>query len=217
MTEHTIAPDQQELKNTPGQILRAAREAQGRQPKDVAARLRLSVTLIQRIERDDYQYARAPIYCRGYLKNYARELGLSLDIIDQLIHTFNQMEIDWPADAERASVSLSSVPSYTTSAVKQRRYFRWVSLGVVMLLAIMVVLWWEGQAQNRFSPIQQPLMQPSSKTAEHVGVPTFHINTPAKPQKTPIPPRKAEKKQKNLHVSVKKTIQPNYTIVPVKQ
>lgn len=60
----------------PGRRLRVAREACGMDLEQAAARLRLPQRLLQAIEADDHSRIEHGVYLRGYLKNYARLLGL---------------------------------------------------------------------------------------------------------------------------------------------
>lgn len=59
-----------------GQILREAREAQGLGVDDVAARLRLMRRQIEAMEADDFDSLGQPVFARGFVRNYARLLGL---------------------------------------------------------------------------------------------------------------------------------------------
>lgn len=67
-----------------GQHLRAAREARGWSRDDVAARLRLPIRLIARIEADDYGGMTQGVYLRGYLTSYSRLLGLPIESAEQV-------------------------------------------------------------------------------------------------------------------------------------
>jgi len=60
----------------PGSDLKAAREARGMSVEDVAIRLHLESRTISALEADRYEQLPAPIFVRGYLRNYARLVGL---------------------------------------------------------------------------------------------------------------------------------------------
>ena len=60
----------------PGNMLTKARTELGMSVEDVAAELRLSPRQISALEKDDYHSLPGPTYVRGYLRNYARLLGL---------------------------------------------------------------------------------------------------------------------------------------------
>lgn len=60
----------------PGQRLLAAREAQGRSFDDVVHELRLDPRVVAAIEADNLEGLGAPVFVKGYLRSYARLLGL---------------------------------------------------------------------------------------------------------------------------------------------
>lgn len=60
-----------------GQVLREAREAQGMTQEDAAARLRLMQRQVEAMETDDFESLGQPVFARGFVRNYARLLGLA--------------------------------------------------------------------------------------------------------------------------------------------
>jgi cytoskeleton protein RodZ len=59
-----------------GQLLREAREAQGITLEEVAGRLRLMHRQVEAMETDDFESLGQPVFARGFVRNYARLLGL---------------------------------------------------------------------------------------------------------------------------------------------
>lgn len=62
-----------------GHLLRAAREAKGLSTGAIATQLNLDVRTVEALERDDHERLSAPIFVRGYLRNYARLVGVPED------------------------------------------------------------------------------------------------------------------------------------------
>jgi cytoskeleton protein RodZ len=60
-----------------GQALRNAREAQGITLEDAAARLRLMLRQVEAMETDEFESLDPPVFARGFVRNYARLLGLA--------------------------------------------------------------------------------------------------------------------------------------------
>lgn len=60
-----------------GARLRQVREEKGLSRRDVARELHLSVAFLTSLEEDDYDRLPEPPFVKGYLRNYARFLGLS--------------------------------------------------------------------------------------------------------------------------------------------
>ncbi|MFO7594043.1 MAG: RodZ family helix-turn-helix domain-containing protein [Pseudomonadota bacterium] len=66
----------QQAQQFPGKRLRAAREAAGLSLTDVAVQLRINERMIVALEEDNYDALPAATFASGYLRSYARILGL---------------------------------------------------------------------------------------------------------------------------------------------
>ena len=62
-----------------GTLLREAREARGLTLDDLARTLNLQPRIVAALERDDHDALPAPTFVRGYIRSYARLLGLPVD------------------------------------------------------------------------------------------------------------------------------------------
>jgi cytoskeleton protein RodZ len=62
--------------SSPGRRLRRAREARRVEATRIASELRLSPETITAIERDDYEHLPSPVFISGYIRSYARLVGL---------------------------------------------------------------------------------------------------------------------------------------------
>lgn len=62
---------------TVGQTLREAREASGMTLDEASARLRLMHRQVEAMEADDFEALGQPVFARGFVRNYARLLGLA--------------------------------------------------------------------------------------------------------------------------------------------
>lgn len=113
-----------------GQILRDARAAQGIALDDAAARLRLMHRQIEAMEADDFESLGQPVFARGFVRNYARLLGLAPEVL------LARMQ---GAPAEPAAVSPADQPvshSWLTSP-----WLMLSLLGLVAAVAVPVVLY----------------------------------------------------------------------------
>lgn len=59
-----------------GEALKAAREAKGWTVQDAANKLRLMVRQVEAMEAEDYGALGQPVFARGFVRNYARLLGM---------------------------------------------------------------------------------------------------------------------------------------------
>ncbi len=121
----------------PGERLKAARVSLGLEPAKVAAQLHLSSDMVHAIERDDYSAMPARVFVRGYIKNYARVVGLPTEGL------LKQLEEQFPDETAQSGL--------TRVGTDMRRELR-SSHGIVRLmtwmialgLGVLFVLWWYG-------------------------------------------------------------------------
>jgi cytoskeletal protein RodZ len=64
-----------------GTLLRTSREESGRTLRDLASVTRIQASMLQCLEEDRFEELPAEVFCRGFLRSYARELGLDADAI----------------------------------------------------------------------------------------------------------------------------------------
>lgn len=138
-----------------GQVLRDAREAQGLTLENAAIRLRLMQRQIEAMEADDFAGLGQPVFARGFVRNYARLLGLAPEAL------LARME---GAPAEPATVSPLPPPS-------QRSWLTspWVILlllGVLLVAAVPVALyWWLNSDVEETHLVRAPAVQPRATPA----------------------------------------------------
>lgn len=65
----------------PGSLLRAGREARGLSQQEVASRLNLRLSLVRDIEQDRFDQRTASTFTRGYLKTYAKLVGIPEELV----------------------------------------------------------------------------------------------------------------------------------------
>jgi cytoskeleton protein RodZ len=112
-----------------GARLLAARERRGWSINEVAARVRLSVKQVSALERAALDELPEPVYVRGFLRTYAREVGLDpAPLLDDL----SAMVDGAPAQP----VGSPRAPSPVLQAAAREHYVRPVVLGGAMLLLV---------------------------------------------------------------------------------
>ena len=80
---------------SPGKSLRRSREACGFTVEEVAAHLKLGVEKIESLERGEVSSIAAPVFVAGYLRAYAKLVGLPGD---EIVAGFNALtEMDSPS------------------------------------------------------------------------------------------------------------------------
>jgi cytoskeleton protein RodZ len=124
----------------PGRALREARESLGLTVEQVAERLHLSIGTVQALEADDYAGLPPAIFVRGYLKNFARQVGLDQRSV---VSAFDR---EWGPEASPASSQLLVL---TPDEEPSRFNAALVSL---MLAAFVGLGWWAYQSGRDQSP-----------------------------------------------------------------
>lgn len=124
-----------------GQRLREAREARGLQTSDVAQTLKITQRQIEAMEQESFDILPGASYARGFLRNYARFVGLNLD--EEIRALVLQNEDTVPARAlyrvpEKGSNSIDWLATATPlhSGVRKKRG----GVGRVLLFLLLLVL-----------------------------------------------------------------------------
>jgi cytoskeleton protein RodZ len=145
-----------------GHILREARENKGYSLEDVQEKIRINAKYLKALETGDYSALPTPVHVRGFLRNYARFLGLDPQpLLDRYETNLNRQ----PAKSKVAAVPQNEgglvPPSIQPNApvfydpvnvevnVGQRRNPE-TMLRLVIIVVVIVVL---GLVANRFVPI----------------------------------------------------------------
>ena len=161
-----------------GQVLRDAREAQGITLDAAAARLRLMHRQVEAMETDDFESLGQPVFARGFVRNYARLLGLAPEVL------LARME---GAPAEPAAVSQAEPPlprSWLSSP--------WLILLLLGLLAAVAVpvglyFWLNSEVDEHPNKPVPPAVQPRPVPAP-VAVPAPPAVKPLDAPAVPAPP-----------------------------
>lgn len=174
-----------------GQILRDAREAQGLTLENAAIRLRLMQRQIEAMEADDFAGLGQPVFARGFVRNYARLLGLAPEAL------LARME---GAPAEPATVSHLPPPSPRSWLASP--WFVLLLLGALLAVAVPVALyWWLNSEVDERQPKRVPVLQshPAPAPPAPVSVPVpAPVAVPAtalpaaEPPGLPLSPTKPE-------------------------
>jgi cytoskeleton protein RodZ len=143
--KHRSAPEAtDQSQNTidgPGSQLRKARERQGLDQAKVAVQLHLNQSLVQALEWDDYEHLPAAVFVKGYLRNYARLLGVNEDSV---IEAFQQLQ----PDDEKQPLPRNQPDQVAKDLHKGPRLGAYVAIGAVLLVAILVFFWWQGRLDD---------------------------------------------------------------------
>lgn len=131
-----------------GVWLRHLRDTQGLSVSEVAKELCLNRHVIEAIERDVYPDEMAPVYVRGYVKSYARFLGVNESEMTQRLQ-----KVKWPESP--SSQRPPTVPMVETVSVHRtmgRSRLKWGSV-VLLVLVFAVAAVWFSRAHEEHSGV----------------------------------------------------------------
>ena len=69
----------------PSVLLKQARVAKNLTEEDIAAKLHLRVAVVKQMEVETELESASKVYLRGYMRNYAKQVGLSPDIVPEVV------------------------------------------------------------------------------------------------------------------------------------
>jgi len=95
---------------TPGHLLRAARRRYGWSVEDIAEELNLLPHVVEGLENDDYSVVAGHTYAVGYMRNYARLVGVTIDQALSAHSELNAPRRSRPTPRTNAPSLLSAMP-----------------------------------------------------------------------------------------------------------
>jgi len=173
-----------------GEQFRAAREARGVTLSEAAERIHIRSIYLQAIEEEDWPSIGAAVYVRGFLRTYARFLGLDPE---GSVAQFNDLTgihpSHVPVAAETASAAARSGPSV------------WVWLGAIVAVALLGIVgysFWQlespgggkaaAPASGSPAPASSPLPTPAAPASPaEASTPVAQASSPG-PSPLPLPP-----------------------------
>ena len=124
----------------PGETLRLARESRDLALADVAAQLNLTAQALRNLEAGEFDRLPGHTFARGYVRAYARLLGLEAD---QLVSEF-----DHYTGTDSAGSSVASLSRIEGPAKASQRLVKWFSVVALVALCVIGFLWWQAQHQH---------------------------------------------------------------------
>ena len=117
-----------------GKLLRDAREAKGIAIEDMADKLHLLTDVVRAIEACDFDEMPSRVFVRGYVRNYARLVGLNAQ---EMLDKFDQAH---PEDLSH--LQIDKTPHLPTDSPVASRFAGVVTWVTVLGIVILFVVWW---------------------------------------------------------------------------
>ncbi len=120
--------------NSPGAQLAAFRQQQGFTQEYVAGKLHLRVRIVQLIEADDYDRLPEPVFVKGYLRAYAKLLGVHHE---PLLEKYKSEYMKKDTRYEKALWQSKKEP------VRAERLVKWFTCLFAVGVMAAVAIWWQ--------------------------------------------------------------------------
>lgn len=146
-----------------GQLLHEKRCVLKLSQEEIAHKLKLSVRQIEALEQDDYQALPSMIFIRGFVKSYARALGLDPELLLEKLKVLN------------LQTQVGNLPNlYATKAVmgpgyhqrRMRRYGQLLLLIIAMILLLVLV----GNAILQYLSAQPDVLSKKEASTDRIEV-----------------------------------------------
>jgi cytoskeleton protein RodZ len=147
----TAGSEASEERRTAGTLLRQLRERKNLAIHEIAAQMRLDPRTIEALEADNYQQFAADTYIRGYLRAYAKLLGVSGDEIISLYASQAPPPPEIIPDVKH--------PTQVSSSDRPVKAFTYL---ITFLLALMLGIWWWQNHSMFHSTVKATAAQPTA-------------------------------------------------------
>jgi cytoskeleton protein RodZ len=167
MTELDSTPPDNQL--SIGEQLRRERELRGISLREIADSTKIGKRFLEAIERNDLSILPAPVFTRGFVREYARYLGLDADeMVDRYMELVEIAEAEAQAAMPVASRTAPVPRRKTASALPPEQPAeskRWVpaALLILGLSLVAVVIWYFVAGREPEQTVSAPVPQPTSE------------------------------------------------------
>lgn len=159
-----------------GGWLRRQREMREISLRDIADRTKISLRYLEAMEEDRFDLLPAPIFAKGFLREYARYVGLSPDeVVNHYLAVQQQQSPE--EDGVKKDQTLVNRPYRQVKPVRSWTYGLFLALAVLVLIALIWALVWYNdrrREQPAADATPPPIAAPAqSVTAQPVPAPTL--------------------------------------------
>lgn len=167
MSENTDGP----LSRGAGEMLREARIAAGLSQEDIARELRQDLRVVEALESEDYSAFSAPIFISGYLRAYARAVGLDPEVV---LNGYRRHAGESQPEL-RPSSRAPKIDSGTG-------FSRTVGIVIIVLVLLVVAFsWWQSREDAEVVTLPEP-------DGEQLDIPEQLPLPPLEPPPAEVPP-----------------------------
>lgn len=126
----------------PGTRLRLTRQAKNISIDDMAKQLRFTVPRLEQLEADEYKNMGSAAFAKGYLRSYAKHLGIGEEEIKELLNLFTALNLESSIHSNTPQLINERIVHTNPRATRRFGYF------VVIVLIGMISFWWHKHSNN---------------------------------------------------------------------
>jgi cytoskeleton protein RodZ len=179
MVAETVEQHIEEL--TAGQRLQAAREANNIERSEVARWLKLDEKFIKAIEEGDEEHLPQPVFIAGYIRNYAKLVGLSPD---ELVQEFTKShgapapkiaKLPEPVPGRMGKVAESLPKRFSVAANSHPANVKWFVMISAAIFVVGVVSWitvFVGESESEMAALEEQQVVATVSTEPTVTTPS---------------------------------------------
>jgi cytoskeleton protein RodZ len=185
-----------------GELLASARTHAGLSVANIADKLRLTVNLIEKIDANQFEATGlAPIFLRGYIRSYARLVGIPDTITSQALTHEGLDEKEQSAPAQEALVT----PNASTIMSNAKRA-KIITYFAVILILLLLALYWHHRTRpaldlpatkittRKPAPLAVATLTPSHSDSKKASITPSHSAS----KKTAVTPRHSASKNATI-------------------
>lgn len=152
-----------------GSWLRNQREARSVSLREIADNSKISLVYLEALEQDRFDVLPAPVFARGFLREYARVVGLNPDEVVNLYLVAQEERAEGSRRAERPKPARAESPSAAPSSLG---YGLLLGLAVVVFVAIAALLSFLAE-RRKAVPTASNLVAPTTMVAAKPATPAI--------------------------------------------
>ena len=175
-----------------GELLRAAREKAGLSQGDIASKLRMGIKQVRALEQNEYAALPTGTFLRGFVRNFAKEVGVAPDVALRLLAQTHQeaVAIDASAVVMPSQQNIKVPAPGGEFATPRMRAF--IAVTIAILLSAVAWYWWEyvrphlaEGGRPRSAAVEKSLNEPTAQPAPSI---TAALPDPVVAQETKVVP-----------------------------
>ena len=173
-----------------GELLRTAREKAGLSQGDIASKLRMGIKQVRALEQDQYAALPTGTFLRGFVRNFAKAVGVAPDVALRLLAQTHQEAVALDASAVvMPSQQNIKVPT-PGGEIATPRMRALIATMIAVLLSAVVWYWWEYVRPNLAEGGRPKVVAAEKSVSEPIALPAPSV-TAASPDLVLAPETKA--------------------------